>query len=84
MRNLYTNHGLVLMRIWMDPKVTLSEIAAAVGVKEKVGRRNRYHVSLHRALDYQPLPNITVREQIIAITRMMGMSPPDSEAARSS
>ena len=35
MRNLYTNHGLVLMRIWVDPDATLSEIATDIGVKER-------------------------------------------------
>jgi hypothetical protein len=35
MRNLYTNHGLVLMRIWIDPDVTLSDIAGDIGVKER-------------------------------------------------
>ena len=35
MRNLYTNHGLVLMRIWLDPEATLSEIAQDIGVKER-------------------------------------------------
>jgi hypothetical protein len=35
MRNLYTNHGLVLMRIWINPDATLSEIAADIGVKER-------------------------------------------------
>ena len=35
MRNLYTNHGLVLLRIWLNPTATLSEIAADIGTKER-------------------------------------------------
>ena len=35
MRNLYTNHGLVLIRIWVDPDATLSDIAGDIGVKER-------------------------------------------------
>lgn len=35
MRNLYTNHGLVLMRIWLDPDATLSAIAQDIGIKER-------------------------------------------------
>lgn len=35
MRNLYTNHGLVLMRIWVNPDATLSAIADDIGVKER-------------------------------------------------
>lgn len=94
MRNLYTNHGLVLMRIWMDPTVRLSDIAADIGVreravylivrdldregfivKEKVGRRNRYQVNMERALDYEPLPNISIRQQMTAVAQTIGMRP---------
>lgn len=96
MRNLYTNHGLVLMRIWIDPDVTLSAIAQDIGIKEravyaivrelvqegyilkeKEGRRNRYHVNIDRALEFQPLPNTTVRQQIMGLALTMGMRPPE-------
>ncbi len=101
MRNLYTNHGLVLMRIWIDPEATLSEIAADIGVKEravylivrdlaqegfidkqKVGRRNRYHVNIDRALDFHPIPNTTIRQQIAALAMTMGMRAPEVEPSR--
>ena len=97
MRNLYTNHGLVLMRIWIDPDATLSEIASDIGVREraaylivrdlvqeefivkrKVGRRNHYQVNIDRALDFQPIPNTTIRQQIAALAMTMGMRPPES------
>ena len=100
MRNLYTNHGLVLMRIWIAPSATLSEIAADIGVKEravylivrdlahegfivkrKVGRRNQYQVNIDRALDFQPIPNTTIRQQIMALAMTMGMRMPEVEAA---
>ena len=100
MRNLYTNHGLVLMRIWLDPEATLSEIALDIGVKEravylivrdlaqegfiakhKAGRRNRYEVDINRALDFQPIPGTTVRQQIIALAMALGMRLPDPELA---
>ncbi len=100
MRNLYTNHGLVLMHIWINPDVTLAEMAVALGVregavyrivkelvedgfmlKEKVGRRNRYHVNLARALDYRPLPDTTIREQIVGIATTLGMRPAEREHA---
>ena len=96
MRNLYTNHGLVLMRIWIDPDATLSAIAQDIGikeravyaivrelvnegyiVKEKQGRRNRYHVNIDRALEFQPLPNTTIRQQIMGLAMTMGMRPPE-------
>ena len=96
MRNLYTNHGLVLMRIWIDPDVTLSAIAQDIGikeravyaivrelvhegyiVKEKEGRRNRYHVNIDQALEFQPLPNTTIRQQIMGLALTMGMRPPE-------
>jgi predicted transcriptional regulator len=95
-RNLYTNHGLVLMRIWIDPDVTLSDIAQDIGVKEravyaivrelvlegfivkeKAGRRNRYYVNIEKALDFQPLPNTTVRQQIMGLAMTMGMRLPE-------
>jgi len=95
MRNLYTNYGLVLMRIWIDPDATLSAIALDIGikeravyaivrelvqegyiVKEKEGRRNRYHVNIEQALAFQPLPNTTVRQQIMGLALTMGMRPP--------
>jgi predicted transcriptional regulator len=101
MRSLYTNHGLVLMRIWIDPDATLSEIAEDIGVKEravylivrdlveagfiaktKAGRRNQYHVNIERALNYQPIPNTTIRQQIIGLALTMGMRLPEPEAAR--
>ena len=100
MRNLYTNYGLVLMRIWIDPDVTLSEIAHDIGVKEravyaivrqlvsegfiakeKSGRRNRYYVNIDRALDFQPLPNTTIRQQIMGLALLMGMRPPESDGS---
>ncbi len=99
-RNLYTNHGLVLMRIWIAPDATLSEIAADIGVKEravylivrdlvqegfiakrKVGRRNQYQVNIDRALDFQPLRNTTIRQQIMALAMTMGMRLPEPEAS---
>lgn len=99
MRNLFTNHGLVLLRIWINPDATLSQIASDIGVKEravylivrdlvhegfivkhKVGRRNRYHVDIGRALDFRPLPRTTMREQIMGLAMTMGMRPPESEA----
>ena len=99
MRNLYTNHGLVLMRIWIDPDATLAEIAEDIGVreravylivrdlekegfivKEKVGRRNKYHVNIDHALDFRPLPNTTIREQIVGLAMTMGMRLPETEA----
>jgi len=95
-RNLYTNHGLVLIRIWVDPDATLSEIAGDIGVKEraaylivrdlveagfiekqKVGRRNQYHVNIDYALDYRPIPHTTIREQVVGLAMTMGMLPPD-------
>ncbi len=98
MRNLYTNHGLVLMRIWIDPDATLSEIASDIGVKEravylivrdlaqegfivkrKAGRRNQYQVNIQRALDFKPLANTTIRQQIMALAMTMGMRPPEAE-----
>jgi hypothetical protein len=94
-RNLYTNHGLVLMRIWVDPDATLSAIADDIGVKEravylivrdlveagfidkqKVGRRNQYHVNIDHALDYRPIHRTTIREQIVGLAMTMGMLPP--------
>jgi transcription initiation factor IIE alpha subunit len=99
-RNLYTNHGLVLIRIWVDPDATLSEIAGDIGVKEravylivrdlveagfiekqKVGRRNQYHVNIEYALDYQPIPHTTIREQIVGLALTMGMRLPDAAPA---
>ena len=96
MRNLYTNHGLVLMRIWIDPDVTLSDIAGDIGVKEravyaivrelvlegfivkeKSGRRNRYYVNIEKALDFQPLPSTTIRQQILGLAMTMGMRLPE-------
>lgn len=96
MRNLYTNHGLVLMRIWVDPDATLSAIADDIGVKEravylivrdlveggfiekqKVGRRNQYHVNIDYALDYRPIRHTTIREQIVGLALTMGMRLPD-------
>ena len=96
MRNLYTNHGLVLMRIWIDPDATLSQIAADIGVKEravyaivrelvqegyilkeKEGRRNRYHVNIEQALEFEPLPHTTVRQQIMGLALTMGMRLPE-------
>jgi len=98
MRNLYTNYGLVLMRIWIDPDATLSQIADDIGVKEravylivrelvaegfivkrKVGRRNEYHVNLDKALNFQPLPGTTVRQQIVGLAMSMGMRLPEGE-----
>jgi len=95
-RNLYTNHGLVLMRIWISPDVTLSEIAQDIGVKEravygivrqlvqegfiakeKEGRRNRYYVNIEKALDFEPIPNTTIRQQIMGLAMTMGMRPPE-------
>lgn len=100
MRNLYTNHGLVLMRIWIDPDATLSEIAQDIGVKEravylivrdlvnegfilkrKVGRRNQYHVNIETALSFKPLPNTTIREQIMGLAMTMGMRMPEEPQA---
>ena len=94
MRSLYTNHGLVLMRIWLDPYARLSDIAADIGIREravylivqelveegfiekrKVGRRNQYRVNYDRALDYEPLPNTTVRQQIMVVAGALGMRP---------
>jgi len=99
-RNLYTNHGLVLMRIWVDPDATLSEIAVDIGVKEravylivrdlveagfidkqKVGRRNQYHVNIEYALDYRPIPHTTIREQIVGLAMTMGLRLPDAPTA---
>jgi predicted transcriptional regulator len=99
-RNLYTNHGLVLMRIWLVPDATLSEIAADIGVREravylivrdleregflrkiKVGRRNRYDVNIDKALDFQPLPGTTVRQQIMGLAMSMGMRLPEPARA---
>jgi hypothetical protein len=96
MRNLYTNHGLVLMRIWIDPDVTLSDIAGDIGVKEravylivrdleregflmkgKAGRRNLYQVNIDRALNFQPIPGTTIREQIVGLALTMGMRLPE-------
>ena len=102
MRNLYTNHGLVLMRIWIDPDVTLSQIANDIGVKEravflivdelvregfivkeKAGRRNRYFVNIDKALNFRPIPNTTIREQIMGLALTMGMRlPEDSPLAQ--
>jgi predicted transcriptional regulator len=101
LRNLYTNHGLVLMRIWINPDATLSEIADDIGVKEravylivrdlaeagfiektKSGRRNQYRVNIQRALDYQPLPNTTIREQILGLAMTMGMRLPEDLSER--
>jgi hypothetical protein len=98
-RNLYTNHGLVLMRIWIGPDSTLSEIAGDIGVKEravylivrdlasagfidkeKVGRRNRYTVNLEHALNYRPIPQTTIREQIVGLALTMGMRLPEDSA----
>jgi hypothetical protein len=95
-RNLYTNHGLVLMRIAVNPNATLSQIADDIGVKEravylivrdlveagfigktKVGRRNRYKIDLERALNYRPIPHMTLREQIVGIATAMGMHLPE-------
>ena len=100
MRNLYTNHGLVLMRIWVDPNATLSEIAGDIGVKEravylivrdlveagfiekqKVGRRNQYHVNIEHALDYRPIRHTTIREQIVGLALAMGMKLPEASPA---
>jgi hypothetical protein len=99
MRNLYTNHGLVLMRIWIAPDATLSEIAEDIGVreravyaivrelvaegfivKEKSGRRNRYHVNIEKALAYEPIPNTTIGQQIFGLALTMGMRPPAGDA----
>ncbi len=102
MRNLYTNHGLALMRIWIDPDATLSQIATDIGVKEqavylivdelvregfivkeKAGRRNRYYVNIDKALNFQPIPNTTIREQIVGLALTMGMRlPEDSPLAQ--
>jgi len=102
MRNLYTNHGLLLMRIWIDPDATLSQIATEIGVKEqavylivdelvregfivkeKAGRRNRYFVNIDKALNFQPIPNTTIREQIVGLALTMGMRlPEDSPLAQ--
>lgn len=103
MRNLYTNHGLVLMRIWLNPDATLADIASDIGIrdravhlivqdlvregfmeKRKEGRRNRYEVKIDRALDYQPLRGISIRDQIVALASMLGMSRPEERAASSS
>ncbi len=92
MRNLYTNHGLVLMRIWINPDATLSQIADDIGVKEravylivrdlvregfivkdKAGRRNQYNVNIDKALNFQPIPGTTIREQIVGLALSMGM-----------
>lgn len=32
---IFTNHGLVLLRLWMDQEATLSEIALDTGLKER-------------------------------------------------
>ena len=96
MRNLYTNHGLVLMRIWIDPDATLSAIASDIGIKEravyaivrelvqegyilkeKEGRRNRYYVNIDQALEFQPLPHTTIRQQIMGLALTMGMRLPE-------
>ena len=101
MRNLYSNHGLVLTRIWIDPEATLSEIAADIGVKEravylivrdlanegliekeKVGRRNRYRVNVEQAMDYEVLPNISIRMGIMTMARAMGMRFPQRDPVR--
>jgi DNA-binding Lrp family transcriptional regulator len=102
MRNLYTNHGLVLMRIWIDPDATLSRIADDIGVKEravylivrdlvregfivkdKAGRRNKYHVNIDTALNFNPIPGTTIREQIVGLALTMGMRlPEDSPLAQ--
>lgn len=103
MRNLYSNHGLVLMRIWLDPDATLSDIADDIGVKEravyaivrdlvnegfvakeKAGRRNRYYVNMDKALDFQPLPNTTIRQQIMGLALTMGMRLPEDGPAAAS
>lgn len=100
MRNLYTNHGLVLMRIWIDPDATLSQIANDIGVKEravymivrdlvaegyvvkhKVGRRNQYHVDIEKALNFEPLPGATIRQQITGLALTMGMRMPEAHPA---
>lgn len=92
MRNLYTNHGLVLMRIAVNPDVTLSQIAFDIGIREraaylivrdlandgfiekrKIGRRNAYRVNVQRVLDYEPLPELTVRDQIGALAGTLGL-----------
>ena len=102
MRNLYTNHGLVLMRIWINPDATLSRIADDIGVKEraaylivrdlvregfivkdKAGRRNQYNVNIDKALNFQPMPGTTIREQIVGLALSMGMRlPEDSPLAQ--
>jgi hypothetical protein len=88
---LYTNHGLVLMRIAVNPDVTLSQLALDIGIREraaylivrdlakegfiekqKVGRRNYYRVNVDRVLDYEPLPGLTVRQQITAMAGTLG------------
>ena len=100
MRNLYTNHGLVLIRIALNSDATLSQIADDIGVKEraaylivrdlveagfiektKVGRRNSYKVNLDHALDYQPIANTTLREQIVGLALSLGMRLPEGPAS---
>ena len=102
MRNLYTNYGLVLIRIWLDPDATLSQIADDIGIREraaylivrelvhdgfirkhKEGRRNRYDVDIDRALDFQPLPGTTIRQQIVGLALTMGMRLPQAEPEKS-
>ncbi|MEX2159927.1 MAG: hypothetical protein WEB04_11055 [Dehalococcoidia bacterium] len=46
-------------------------------VKEKSGRRNRYYVNIEEALDFQPLPNTTIRQQILGLAMTMGMRLPE-------
>jgi hypothetical protein len=101
MRNLWTNHGLALMRIWMNPDSTLSDIADTIGVKEraaylivrdleregfiekvKVGRRNRYHINVEKAMSYEPLPGMAVRDQIYAVLRTMRLQVSEGEPTR--
>jgi DNA-binding transcriptional regulator PaaX len=88
------------MRIWINPHVTLAEIAEDIGVreravylivrdlvkegfivKEKSGRRNKYHVNIDHALDFQPLPGTTIRQQIMGLAMTMGMRMPAAAKA---
>ena len=51
--------------------------------KEKVGRRNQYHVNIDFALDYRPIAHTSIREQILGIALSRGMKLPDAPAAAS-
>jgi DNA-binding transcriptional regulator PaaX len=50
--------------------------------KHKVGRRNRYEVNLDRALNFEPLPGTTIRQQITALAAMMGLLAPSGTSSR--